>query len=204
MNEQIQQSLLDVKAHLKQGGTYFDTLISSATKAVVDAISRSAVNVSIETSKAIGADAAKQFINQWIGSQDAEVPDVDPNNPLQKSADGKAADIIHPSADDQHAVPVSTSVTDGLIPTAPPGVPEGYTPAEEERLLGLTSSPKDQAFALEMKAKADAANPDYLNPASQNTSETIEKGNPDTIDQAKTPSVTENVTKGNPGKGSKK
>lgn len=151
------QTLKEVREQLKKGGTYFDTLKEVAIQAVVDAISRSPLNASLDIAKAIGTDAATQFLNHWAGGQDAAVQEVDPNNPLQKSLDGTPATIIHPSKEDDHEIPASvTKLTDGEIPPAPPGVPEAFTPEEEARIQGLTSSPRDAEFIQDLNDKAKA------------------------------------------------
>lgn len=141
MSTDLTQNLKTVKAELKKGGTYFDTLVEAAAKAVIDAISRSPARVDLETAKSIGYDAAKQFLNHWVGGQDAEVPNVDPDNPLQKDANGVPAKIIHPSPEDNHEIPAFVAKLDGDVPAPPPGVPAAFTPEEEAAMLHSTGRP---------------------------------------------------------------
>jgi hypothetical protein len=153
MNNEQTQNLQAVKAELKKGGTYFDTLVEAAVKAVIDAISRSPARVDLETAKSIGYDAAKQFLNHWVGGQDAEVPNVDPDNPLQKDANGVPAKIIHPSPEDNHEIPAFEAKLDGDVPAPPPGVPAAFTPEEEAAMLHSTGRPDNVAVLQSMNEK---------------------------------------------------
>lgn len=160
MKKEIAEKLEDVKAHLKEGGTYYDTLVEAACKAVIDALTRSAVNVDIDIVKAVGYDAAKQFLNHWIGGQDAEVPDVDPNNPQQRDVDGVPAAILHPSKEDDHKIPASVKKHAGVIPPPHPGVPEAFTPEEEANSRLQTSRPKDEELQKDLKEKSVVDKPE--------------------------------------------
>jgi hypothetical protein len=75
MNDQTTQSLSEVKAHLKSGGTYADTLIESITQCVFDELMMSAIPATPEQAKEVGQKAAMSFLNQWVSSPD---PSGDP------------------------------------------------------------------------------------------------------------------------------
>lgn len=157
MNKETNASLRAVKDHLKGGGTYFNALVDAATKAVVDALSRSAVSVDIDLAKSIGYDAATQFLGHWVGGQDSEVPDVDPSNPLQKSVDGRPAKIMHPSKEDDHDTPKEVLKSKGDAPAPPPGVPAALTPEEEAAQLHATGTPENTDLLNSIKEKHELA-----------------------------------------------
>jgi hypothetical protein len=67
INDQIE----NVKSHLKKGGTYFDSLVHHDSDIIFNEIVRSGVHVDALMARQIADSAAKQFLNEWIGSEPA-------------------------------------------------------------------------------------------------------------------------------------
>jgi hypothetical protein len=66
---EINEQLENVKSHLKKGGTYFDSLVLRDSEIIFNEIIRSGVHVDALQARQIADSAAKQFLNEWIGSE---------------------------------------------------------------------------------------------------------------------------------------
>jgi hypothetical protein len=73
---EINEQLENVKSHLKKGGTYFDSLVLRDSEIIFNEIIRSGVHVDSLQARQIADSAAKQFLNEWIGSEPEPAEDL--------------------------------------------------------------------------------------------------------------------------------
>lgn len=82
---EINEQLENVKSHLKKGGTYFDSLVLRDSEIIFNEIIRSGVHVDALQARQIADSAAKQFLNEWIGSEAALAEDLSNSNLTKRS-----------------------------------------------------------------------------------------------------------------------